>query len=356
MTETKNEQQGEQSENKPNEEADQPKDNGGSSIPVGRLVGEVRNFGGALIDGGFAKAEKGIEGIGSKLAGSVPGGAAAETAKNVAKGDSPAKAATKAATKAAGSKVKDTVGKVFGQGGGDGGGDGGGKKLKVTNIVEEIDVPVPRHVAYDQWTQFEDFPQFMKKVEHVGQESDEKLTWQTKIFLSKRTWDAEIIEQVPDERIVWKSSGEKGYVNGAVTFHELTPDLTRITLVLEYHPVGFVEHTGNLWRAQGRRARLELKHFRRHVSTHTLLEQEQEQLEGWRGEIKDGQVQEGGDTDEDSREVGQQSEESTAQTRDESDDSKGSQGKDEQPASRGSSESSASKSSGSSEKSDGKSA
>jgi uncharacterized membrane protein len=348
MTETKNEQQGEQTENKqPNEEAEQSRDdNGGSSIPVGRLVGEVRNFGGALIDGGFAKAEKGIEGLGSKLAGSVPGGGA-EAAKNVAKGDSPAKAVTKAATKvatkAAGSKVKDTVGKVFGQGGG----DGGGKKLKVTNIVEEIDVPVPRHVAYDQWTQFEDFPQFMKKVEHVGQESDEKLTWQTKIFLSKRTWDAEIIEQVPDERIVWKSSGEKGYVNGAVTFHELTPDLTRITMVLEYHPAGLFEHTGNLWRAQGRRARLELKHFRRHVSTHTLLEQEQEQLEGWRGEIKDGEVQEGGDTGEDSSEVGQQSEESTAQTSDESDDSKGSQGKDEQAASRESSESS-----GSSEKSD----
>jgi uncharacterized membrane protein len=165
------------------------------------------------------------------------------------------------------------------------------KPIKVTNIVEEIDVPVPRKVAYDQWTQFEDFPSFMKKVENVEQVSDEHVTWQAKVLWSKRTWDAEIIEQIPDERIVWRSSGDKGHVDGAVTFHELTPDLTRITLVLEYHPAGLFEKTGNLWHAQGRRARLELKHFRRHVSTHTLLESERSQLEGWRGEIHEGHAQ-----------------------------------------------------------------
>ncbi|RZL84065.1 MAG: SRPBCC family protein, partial [Rhodococcus sp. (in: high G+C Gram-positive bacteria)] len=143
-------------------------------------------------------------------------------------------------------------------------------------------------LAYNQWTQFEDFPSFMKKVERVAQESDEKLEWKAKIFLSHRTWEASILEQVPDERIVWRSKGAKGYIDGAVTFHEVTPNLTRILLVLEYHPKGLFEKTGNLWRAQGRRARLELKHFGRHVMTQSILHPDE--IEGWRGEIRDGEV------------------------------------------------------------------
>ncbi|WP_370178667.1 SRPBCC family protein [Rhodococcus wratislaviensis] len=172
--------------------------------------------------------------------------------------------------------------------GGGGGGSGKGKKLKLTNIVETIDVGVPVQLAYNQWTQFADFPSFMKKVERVEQESDEKLEWKAQIFLSHRTWEASILEQVPDERIVWRSKGAKGFIDGAVTFHEVTPDLTRIVLILEYHPKGLFEKTGNLWRAQGRRARLELKHFARHVMTQTILHPDE--LEGWRGEIRDGQV------------------------------------------------------------------
>ncbi|BAH51445.1 SRPBCC family protein [Rhodococcus opacus] len=169
-----------------------------------------------------------------------------------------------------------------------GGGGGKGKKLKLTNIVETIDVGVPVQLAYNQWTQFADFPSFMKKVERVEQEADEKLEWKAQIFLSHRTWEASIIEQVPDERIVWRSKGAKGYIDGAVTFHEVTPDLTRIVLILEYHPKGLFERTGNLWRAQGRRARLELKHFGRHVMTQSVLHPDE--IEGWRGEIRDGKV------------------------------------------------------------------
>ncbi|GAC01519.1 hypothetical protein GONAM_28_00210 [Gordonia namibiensis NBRC 108229] len=170
---------------------------------------------------------------------------------------------------------------------------GKGKKFKLTNIVESIDVGVPVQLAYDQWTQFTDFPSFMKKVEQVEQVSDEKLQWKAKIFLSHRTWEATIIEQVPAERIVWRSKGAKGYVDGAVTFHDLTPDLTRIIVVLEYHPQGFFEKTGNLWRAQGRRARLELKNFQRHVMTDTVLHPDD--VEGWPGEIRDGEVVESED-------------------------------------------------------------
>ncbi|MCP2323210.1 putative membrane protein [Hamadaea flava] len=171
-----------------------------------------------------------------------------------------------------------------------GGGSGGDKsKGKVTNIVESIDVGVPISVAYNQWTQFTDFPSFMKKVESVEQgDEPQKLSWKAQILWSHRSWESDIVEQVPDERIVWHSQGEKGYPDGAVTFHELGPNLTRIIVVLEYHPQGFFEYTGNLWRAQGRRVRLELKHFARHVMTDTILHPQD--VTGWRGEIHDGEM------------------------------------------------------------------
>ncbi|MEV0592560.1 SRPBCC family protein [Nonomuraea cavernae] len=170
-----------------------------------------------------------------------------------------------------------------------------GDKTRVTNVVEFLDVGAPISVVYNQWTNFADFPSFMKKVENVKQESDEELTWKAQIFWSHRTWKSKIIEQVPDQRIIWRSEGAKGYVDGAVTFHELTPTLTRIVLVLEYNAQGFFEKVGNLWRAQGRRARLEFKHFGRHVMTQDLLHPEE--IKGWRGEIHDGQLVEDQDTE-----------------------------------------------------------
>jgi uncharacterized membrane protein len=178
--------------------------------------------------------------------------------------------------------------KVKGVFGGGGGGGGKSKKLKLTNIVETIDVGAPVRVVYNQWTQFEDFPSFMKKVESVDQADEQKLNWKAQIWWSHRSWEATIVDQVPDERIVWRSKGQKGHVDGAVTFHETGPNLTRVLIVMEYYPQGLFEQTGNLWRAQGRRTRLELKHFRRHVMTQALLHPEE--LEGWRGEIHDSKV------------------------------------------------------------------
>jgi len=180
--------------------------------------------------------------------------------------------------------LKDKMKNAFGGGGG----SGGAKKLKMTSIIEGLDVGLPLRTTYDTWTQFADFPSFMKKVETVDQESDEKANWTAKVFWSRRTWQATIIEQVPDSHIVWRSTGPKGHVDGAVSFTELGPNLTRVLLVLEYWPKGLFERTGNLWRAQGRRARLEFKHFRRHAMTNVLLRQEE--VEGWRGEIRDSEV------------------------------------------------------------------
>jgi len=188
---------------------------------------------------------------------------------------------TRAVLSAVWTVLKETIAGVF----------GGGAKAKVVNIVEHIDIGAPRRMVYDQWTQFEDFPSFMKKVISVNQESDEKLTWTAQIFWSTRSWESTITQQTPDEHIAWQSKGAKGHVDGSVTFHELAPDMTRVLVDLEYHPKGFFEKTANLWRAQGRRARLELKHFRRHLINHVLTHPEQ--VHGWRGEIRDGQVVDG---------------------------------------------------------------
>ena len=214
------------------------------------------------------------------IAGGGPiGKAAAEGGKAKAEGGS----AVGGALKGAVSGVKD---KITGGGGSSSG--GGSKATKSTNIIETIDVGVPLKVAYNQWTEFGAFPTFMKKVESVEAADETKINFKAQIFLSHRTWEATIQSQIPDERIVWRSKGEKGHVDGAVTFHEIGPNLTRILVVLEYYPQGLFEKTGNIWEAQGRRARAELRHFRRHVMTRTLLDPEE--VEGWRGTIEDGEV------------------------------------------------------------------
>lgn len=197
-------------------------------------------------------------------------------------GDSPLKAAV-------GQKAKDTkdtvVGKVKDAVGGGGGGAGKGGNVKAVSISESLDVGVPRRTAYDQWTQFEEFSDFTKGVRGVSQEDDTTTTWNVKVGPSSRSWKATIQEQIPDERIVWTSEGEKGSTTGCVSFHELGPSLTRILVVVEYSPAGFFEKTGNLWRAQGRRLRLDLKHFGRHITLHA-----DDELEGWRGEVRDAEV------------------------------------------------------------------
>ncbi|WP_369275583.1 SRPBCC family protein [Streptomyces sp. R11] len=175
-------------------------------------------------------------------------------------------------------KVVDSVKGAFGGGGKAGSG-------KVTNIVEVIDVGKPLRTVYDRWTQLEEFSSFAKGVQSVSQSDEIESGWKAKIAFSSRSWKATVQEQIPDERIVWNSEGAKGTTRGAVSFHELTPDLTRVVIVVEYYPSGFFEKTGNIWRAQGRRLRLDLKHFMRYVTL-----SDDEDLEGWRGEIRDGEV------------------------------------------------------------------
>ncbi|MFC8999253.1 SRPBCC family protein [Streptomyces rochei] len=170
--------------------------------------------------------------------------------------------------------------------GGRGGSGGSGGSVKATHIMESVDIGVPLRTVYDQWTQLQDFSGFTKGVQSVSPHDEVTSDWTAKIAFSTRSWKATVQEQIPDQRIVWTSEGAKGSTNGVVTFHELAPRLTRVVVVVEYYPAGFFEKTGNLWRAQGRRLRLDLKHFARHVT----LRGEDEELEGWRGEIRDGEV------------------------------------------------------------------
>jgi uncharacterized membrane protein len=268
--------------------ADKTTGNAAASMPLDRLKAEAANLAGAIGDRAIGSLLDKVHGSAGRLQdyaenGGGPGLKAALTgAARLAEGKSGGRAALGAGATAA----KEAVGGLLGRGGG--GGQSQGTNLKVTNIVESIDVGVPLGLVYDQWTQFADFPSFMKKVETVEQESDEKLKWRAQIAFSHRDWESTIKEQLPDRRIIWTSKGQKGHVDGAVTFHEIGPEMTRILVVLEYYPQGLFEHTGNIWRAQGRRVRLELKHFRRHVMTQAVLHPDE--IQGWRGVIEDGEV------------------------------------------------------------------
>jgi len=266
---------------------EEPQNRGG---PMDRLKGEVGELAGALTNRAVTSLLGKVEGTTGRLTDYVEGGAgpglmaAVTGAKGLAEGKSPARSMFGAGM----TGIKEKISGLFRKGGK----GGGSKKLKLTNIVESIDVGVPVTLAYNQWTQYNDFPKFTKKVESAdkngNEDEEQKVNWKAQVFWSHRTWEATVVEQVPDERIIWRSKGQKGHVDGAVTFHELGPNLTRILLVLEYHPQGMFERTGNLWRAQGRRARLELKHFRRHMMTQGVLHPED--IEGWRGTIHDGEV------------------------------------------------------------------
>ncbi|WP_217548052.1 SRPBCC family protein [Streptomyces sp. GbtcB6] len=207
------------------------------------------------------------------------GGTLAGVGSRILQGDSPLKAFV-------GEKAKGLKDSVMGKAKSVFGGGGGGKagSTKVMNIVEVLDVGVPIRTAYNYWTQYEEFSGFTKGVRSVSKNDEVASTWKVKVGPSTRGWKASVEEQVPDERIVWSSEGAKGTTHGCVSFHELTPDLTRIVLVVEYYPSGFFEKTGNLWRAQGRRLRLDFKNFQRYV---TFADEE---VEGWRGEIRDGEV------------------------------------------------------------------
>ncbi|WP_405561267.1 SRPBCC family protein [Streptomyces sp. NBC_01180] len=208
------------------------------------------------------------------------GGDILDVGKRVIGGENPVKAFVGEKAGEMKDKAVDTVKGAFGGGGGKSG------NVKVTNIIEIIDVGKPLRTVYDRWAEIEEFSSFTKGVTSVKASDEIESDWKLKIAFSNRSWKATVQEQVPDDRIIWTSEGGKGTTHGAITFHELAPSLTRVIAVVEYTPSGFFEKTGNIWRAQGRRLRLDLKHFQRFVT----LTGDDDEVEGWRGEIRDGEV------------------------------------------------------------------
>lgn len=258
------------------EEAEEAEESG-----MDKLRGELSNFLSTQVEKLAEKAGDKLTDVTGQLNGVAEnGGSLPAIGSRILGGESPVKAFVSEKAKGVKDNVVDKAKEAFGGGKGKRKASGG----KVMNIIEVLDVGVPLRTAYDHWTQYDQFSSFAKGVRDVSMDEETSSDWKVKVGPSSRSFKATVQEQVPDERIVWTSEGAKGTTRGAVSFHELAPSLTRIVLVIEYYPSGFFEKTGNLWRAQGRRVRLDFKHFQRYV---TLTEEEPE---AWRGEIRDGEV------------------------------------------------------------------
>ena len=147
-----------------------------------------------------------------------------------------------------------------------------------TKVEKSILVNVPLSVAYNQWTQFEDFPKFMESVHEIRQLDDTHLRWRADVAGKPEQWDAEITEQIPDKRIAWRSTG--GVRNaGVVTFHKLADDKTRIMLQMDYDPQTVTEKVGDALGLVRMQLGSNLKRFKE------MLESRGQETGAWRGAV-----------------------------------------------------------------------
>jgi carbon monoxide dehydrogenase subunit G len=152
-----------------------------------------------------------------------------------------------------------------------------------TKVEKSITVDVPVSTAYNQWTQFEEFPQFMSGVQQVEQLEDDRLHWVAEIGGVKREWYALILEQRPDEKVAWAAT--EGATNaGAVYFSPVGAARTTVTLELEYEPEGAVEKVGDALNVVGRRAEADLEKFK------SFIESRGAETGAWRGDLDGGTV------------------------------------------------------------------
>jgi uncharacterized membrane protein len=152
----------------------------------------------------------------------------------------------------------------------------------MASITESIEVEVPVRTAYDQWTQFEEFPQFMEGVRSVDQIDDAHLRWVAEIGGEQQAWTAEITEQRPDERVAWKTVEGHGNA-GVVTFHRLGEGETRVTVQMEHETEGLREQIGTALGMDSKRVKGDLERFK------DLIESRGVESGAWRGEIEGGQ-------------------------------------------------------------------
>lgn len=189
----------------------------------------------------------------------------------------------------AGGIAKEGVKSVLPGVGGDDGGKGKSKGVEGVGkgrrmpVQQDIDIGVPLKEVYNQWTQFEDWPQFMHRLESVSQEDDSHVAFKTKIWGFSREFKAEIVEQKPDQRIKWKVT-EGVTHTGVVTFHELGPRLTRVEVNIDVQPGSMLEKAARGMRHIKRAVRADLARFKAYV-----LMQDDEP-DSWRGTIEEGDV------------------------------------------------------------------
>jgi uncharacterized membrane protein len=149
----------------------------------------------------------------------------------------------------------------------------------MATVQESIEVDVPVRSAYNQWTQFEEFPSFMEGVEEVRQLDDTHLRWRAKVAGKEKEWTAEITEQRPDERVAWKNVD--GTENaGVVTFHRVGEGASRVTAQIDAEPEGVIESAGEAVGLLDRRVRGDLERFKR------FIESRGAETGAWRGEVK----------------------------------------------------------------------
>lgn len=146
-------------------------------------------------------------------------------------------------------------------------------------IEESIEIEVPVSTAYNQWTQFESFPQFMDGIERVEQKDDTRLHWVAEVGGEKREWDAEIVEQHPDHGVAWRALDQVG-PNGAVTFHKLDDSRTKVMVQMEYEPEGVKESMGSVVGVDSRRVKGDLESFK------DFIESRGSETGAWRGDIE----------------------------------------------------------------------
>jgi uncharacterized membrane protein len=151
----------------------------------------------------------------------------------------------------------------------------------MATIEQSIDVDVPVSTAYNQWTQFEEFPQFMEGVEEIRQLDDTHLHWVVSHKGKRHEFDAEISEQRPDERIAWTTTDGKSHA-GVVTFHRLDDSRSKIMVQMDWEPEGMLEELGAAFGSDDRRVKSDLERFKE------LIESRGSESGAWRGEVDQG--------------------------------------------------------------------
>jgi uncharacterized membrane protein len=149
----------------------------------------------------------------------------------------------------------------------------------MSRYEHSIDVNVPVSTAYNQWTQFEEFPKFMEGVEEVKQIDDTRLHWRAEIAGKTEEWYAEISEQTPDQRIAWHSISGAEH-SGVVTFHYIDENTTHIMLQIDYNPEGFIENVGDALGIVKSRMAGDLKRFKE------FIEKRGVETGAWRGTVE----------------------------------------------------------------------